>query len=66
MLDGGKPYAIPDFTKDSDRLLYENDFASPFYKTDGTEPTIPCCSHTDYAPTELQMKLYKEMIGYKD
>lgn len=66
MLDGGKPYAIPDFKNDADRLLYENDFASPFYKTDGTEPNIPCCSHTDYAPTELQMKLYKEMIGYKD
>ena len=66
VLEGGKPYAIPDFTKEEDRKLYENDFASPFYMTDGRKPTIPCCTNPDYEPTELQMKLYKEMLGYKD
>ena len=66
MLEGGVPYAIPDFDKEEDRALYENDFVSPFYLTDGTKPSIPCCSHTDYRPTELQLKLYKEMLGLKD
>ena len=63
MLENGKPYDIPDFTKESDRKLYENDRETPFYGTDGSKPTIPCCSHTDYKPTEIQVKKYKEVLG---
>ena len=63
MLENGKPYDIPDFTKESDRKLYENDRETPFYGSDGSKPTIPCCSHTDYKPTEVQMKKYKEVLG---
>ena len=63
MLEGGKPYDIPDFTREEDRKLYENDRLSPFYGTDGTEPTLPCCSHTDFKPTEAQVKKYKEVLG---
>ncbi len=62
MLEGGKPYDIPDFTKEEDCKLYENDRLSPFYGTDGSKPTIPCCSHTDFKPTEKQIENYKKML----
>lgn len=58
VLDGGKVYEIPDFRNEEDRKLYENDFLTPFYSSKGDAPTIPCCSHTDYKPTEKQMELY--------
>ena len=58
VLEGGKPYDIPDFRKEEDRKLYENDYLSPFYGADGSEPTLPCCSHPDYKPTEEQIQLY--------
>ena len=57
-LEGGKTYDIPDFRKEEDRKLYENDYLTPFYGADGSEPTMPCCSHPDYKPTEEQMRLY--------
>ena len=59
-------YEIPDFSKAEDREKYENDYLSPYYKTDGTAPTLPCCSHPDYAPTDLQMQLYKDLVDFKD
>ena len=62
MLEGGKPYRIPDFRKEEDCKLYENDRLTPFYGTDGSEPTIPCCSHPDYKPTELQVAKYKKCL----
>lgn len=58
VLEGGKTYDVPDFRKEEDRLLYENDNLSPFYGEDGSEPTLPCCSHPDYKPTDKQMELY--------
>ena len=67
MLEGGKPYQIPDFDSVEDVKLYENDYLSPFYSSDGKEPTIPCCSHTDYTATEEQLNGYRkllESIGY--
>lgn len=63
MLEGGKPYDIPDFTKEEDRKLYENDYLTPYYGSDGSAPTLPCCSVTDYKPTEKQIDHYKEQIG---
>ena len=42
VLNDGQPYDIPDFTKEEDRLKYENDYETPFYGTDGSKPTIPC------------------------
>lgn len=62
MLEGGKPYDIPDFTKEEDCKLYENDRLSPFYGTDGSKPTIPCCSHPDFEPTEKQIENYKKAL----
>ena len=61
-LEGGKPYDIPDFRDEEWRRTYENDRLSPFYGTDGSEPTMPCCTRTDYSPTERQLELYEELL----
>ena len=53
MLEYGVPYDIPDFRKEEDRKRYENDRISPFYGTDGSEPTIACCSHPREITDEL-------------
>jgi len=45
----GKPYDIPDFSKEADRVAYENDTLTPFY-IGGKAPTLPCCSRPDYQP----------------
>ena len=63
MLEGGKPYDIPDFTKEEDRKLYENDRLTPFYGSDGTSPSLPVCSHPDFKPTETQVQKFKEVLG---
>ena len=65
MLEGGKTYDIPDFTREEDCAKYENDRLSPFYGVDGSEPTLPCCSHTDYKPTEAQIENFKKSLGLK-
>ena len=62
VLDGGKVYDIPDFRKEEERRLYENDDLTPFWGDNGEEPTLPCCSHPDYSPTERQMELYLEEL----
>ncbi|MBQ5801791.1 MAG: Gfo/Idh/MocA family oxidoreductase [Clostridia bacterium] len=64
-LAGGKPFAIPDFRKEEDRKLYENDDRSPMYREDGTAPTLPSCSHPDYAPTEEQKHKFRDLLGIK-
>lgn len=62
MLDGGVPYDIPDFRLEECRKQYENDRKTPF--CDPTDENyIPCCSHTDFAPKDTQMKLYKEVLN---
>jgi predicted dehydrogenase len=63
MLEGGVTYDIPDFKKEEDRARYENDYLSPFYSC-GNPPTLPCCSHPDFAPPKTQVKLFrKEVMG---
>ena len=62
MLEGGKPYDIPDFREEKWRKLYENDRLTPFFGPNGEEPTMPCCSHADYAPTEKQLQSYLEAM----
>ncbi len=63
ILNDGKPYYIPDYRDEKTREELLKDTDSPFYYSDGTEPTIPCCSVTDYAPTEEQMKKYIELMS---
>ena len=62
VLNGGSYYDIPDFHKEEARVQYENDRETPFFGSDGSEPTIPCCSVTDYRPTDEQIKAYYEAI----
>ena len=45
LLERGVPYDIPDLRLESEQKKYENDTLSPFYGTDGSEPTIEPCSH---------------------
>ena len=63
MLEGGKPYDIPDFKLEEERIKYENDHLTPFVGADGSAPTLPCCSHTDYRPSDEQMKAFVDMIN---
>lgn len=65
MLEGGVPYDIPDFSLDEWKQKYRNDRLTPYYLTDGTEPTLPCCSVTDYKATEEQLEKYREVLGIK-
>ena len=58
VLENGRVYDVPDFRKEEDRKLYENDDLTPFWGDDGSAPTLPCCSNPDYKPTEKQMELY--------
>lgn len=62
MLEGGKPYEIPDFTQEKWCKMYENDRQSPFLDADGGKPSIPCCSHPDFKPTEAQVERFKDVI----
>lgn len=62
VLNGGMPFDIPDFRNAEDREKYRNDYESPFYCTDGREPTIPCCTDPNYRPTEKQLELFREVI----
>ena len=66
ILNGGNAYQIPDFTNEEDCKKYEDDNLSPYPGADGSAPTIPCCSHTDYKPSDLQIELYKKVIDYKE
>ena len=62
VLEGGKPYDIPDFQEKKWREMYRNDRLTPFLGENGEEPTLPCCSHTDYKPSEKQVEMFMEMI----
>ena len=67
MLEGGVPYDIPDFRNEDIRAKYENDYLSPFPGKNGEEPTLPCCSKTDFRPSDAQMKLFKkEVMGIEE
>lgn len=59
----GTPYDIPDFRREEDRVKYENDTLSPFWGTDGTPPTMPCCSRPDYKPNEEKYQNYLELVN---
>ena len=62
VIAGGANYDLPDFRLEEDRVKYENDRSSPYYLHDGTPPTIPCCSHPDYKPTDAQLAKFKELV----
>lgn len=63
LLERGVPYDIPDFHREEDRVKYENDHLTPFYGSDGSEPTLPCCSHPDYMATQQEIDYYFSLIN---
>lgn len=63
ILNDGKSYYIPDYRDEKTRKELLKDTDSPFYYSDGREPTIPCCSVPDYTPTEEQIKKYIELMS---
>ena len=62
ILNDGKAYAIPDYRNEDVRKELEKDTLSPFYYSDGREPTIPCCSKPDYRVTQEQLDNYIEIM----
>ena len=62
MLEGGKPYEIPDFRNEECCKQYENDRITPFIGANNEAPTIQCCSEKGFAPGENQLKLFKEKV----
>ena len=62
VLANGQPFDIPDFHTESARKAWENDHASPFWGSDGTAPTLPCSSHTEFRPTDTQVRLFHELV----
>lgn len=65
LLEKGQPYDIPDFRKEEDRVKYEKDDLTPFPGPDGSEPTLPVCSHPDYQVDERRFNNYLEITGEK-
>ena len=57
------PYDIPDFRCEEWRKKYENDRLTPFPGADGSAPTLPCCSVTDYTPTEEQLQGFIDLLN---
>ncbi|MBR5519770.1 MAG: Gfo/Idh/MocA family oxidoreductase [Clostridia bacterium] len=62
MMERGVPYDIPDFRNEADRKAYENDTLSPFWGSDGSAPTYPCCSNPGYAPSDAQRAAYQAEV----
>ncbi len=65
MLENGVPYDLPDFRREEDRVKYENDHSSPFYGTDGTEPSIPCTAYPDFWMTDEGRAEYDKRVKEK-
>ena len=60
----GKSFDIPDMKKEEERKVFENDRETPFWGTDGSEPTIRCCSDPDYkAPQEVVDRYMKAITS---
>ena len=62
-LERGVPYDIPDFHKEEDRQKYENDTLTPFWGSDGSEPTIFACSHQTHHITQEEADEYDAMMA---
>ena len=60
ILEGGTSYDIPDFRKEEDRVKYENDNLTPFWGSDGSEPTLPSCSRPEGEPLPEKLLEYDE------
>ncbi len=59
IMEGSAPFNVPDFRNAQDREAFRNDTLSPFWLSDGTPPSYPCCSDPSYLPTKEQLERYK-------
>ena len=57
IMEGSAPFDVPDFRKKEDRDKFRDDTLSPFWLSDGTPPSYPCCSEPSYLPTPEQVEL---------
>ena len=62
VLDGGKPYEIPDFRNEEDCKKWENDRLTPLPGADGSAPTLPCCSNPDFKLSEKNIEEYLKLL----
>ena len=62
MLEGGTTYDIPDFRNPEDCEKYKDDRLTPYILSDGTAPSLPCCSNPDYRASETQLALFDKHI----
>ena len=63
VLAGGASFEIPDYHREECRVQYENDTLTPFWDDEnGIAPTVPTCSHPDFAPTAEQIRKNKELL----
>lgn len=62
ILEGNKAFDIPDFRREEERALYENDILTPFYGKNGEAPTQPCCSEIDYKPSAEKLAAYESAL----
>jgi len=58
-LEGGKPYEIPDFRKEEDRVKWQDDRISPFYTYGKNEPSIRCCSDPTFTQNEGRLARFR-------
>ncbi len=59
IMEGNAPFDVPDFRKKEDKDKFRDDTRSPFWLSDGTPPSYPCCSNPGYEPTDKQKAAYK-------
>ena len=62
VLGGGTPFDVPDFRREEDRALWENDTISPFYAYGTTEPTIQCGSDPNFRPDKNRRARYMKIM----
>ena len=66
LLDGGVPYDIPDFSKEEDRVKWENDTESPFFTYGVNEPTVRCCSDENFKQDPGRYARFMDALNGKD
>ena len=62
MMEKGNPYDIPDLRLNKDREKFRHDTLTPFYGTDGSEPSIPCSANSFYGLTDSGRAEYDERV----
>ena len=58
----GKPFDIPDMRNEEERKMYENDTATPFWGSDGREPSICPTSDPNFKQDQKYIDAYREAI----